>query len=287
MQKTLLKKIQLDGFGFWQCQDCSVILEPSEENSGIVFIRDDQPTAPPIPAILTNRIDTPHRTSLGITQSGVVVVKVEMVEHIMAALCAMEVSNCKVHVSAEELPALDGSAESYVKAISQAGVVEQNSPRTQWRIKTPIRVGDDKFWLEVVPPEPEVLVATISYELDYPQWPSIGHQEYSAPLFSEALREQIMPARTFATQQEAVTLQAAGLCKRVTPDNCLVFSLDGVIKNTLRFEDECARHKILDFVGDLFLDGIDWIGKFRACGSGHSHNYLMLNELIKQKNQIF
>lgn len=285
MQKTLLKPAQLSGFGFWRCEDAAVTLEPAAEDTGIVFIRDDLPETPVIPAELNFRVNTPHRTSLGISLEGNKNVQVDMVEHVMAALFAMEITNCRVHVTAQELPALDGSALPYVEAINEAGVKSQNKPGKKWRVTAPIRVGNDAAYMEVRPPEPEVLVGTIDYELNYPHNPAIGFQEFTTPLFSETLREDVVPARTFATQQEAVTLQAAGLCRRVTPQNCLVFTGEGVLENSLRFNDECARHKILDFVGDMYLGGIEWVGRFHCVGSGHDLNYQMLQELIRQREK--
>ena len=149
------------------------------------------------------------------------------------------------------------------------------------RVTQYLRVGTDKSYLEVEPPRPEDLTSTIHYELNYPHCPDIGKQEFSAALVSEFLQKELAPARTFATQDEANALQSAGLCQRVSAKNCLVFSGTGVLDNQLRFPNECARHKILDFTGDFYLGGIEWIGRFHGVGSGHALNCKMLEKLLQ------
>lgn len=286
MQKTLLATIRLSGLGFWRCQDVEVRIEPADANTGIRFVRSDLPGQPEIAAIPENRIPADHRTCLGIRQNGSVIAQVDMVEHIMAALFAMDVSNCRVFLNAQELPALDGSGNPYVKAINEAGVTPQSAQSEVWRVTEPIEIVLGESSLRVDPPESEVLVANVEYELDYPQCPAIGRQEFATSFYRESLREDILPARTFATQQEAFSLQAHGFCKRITARDCLVFSAEGVIDNDLRFDDECARHKIQDLVGDLYIGGIEWIGRFHGKGSGHTHNGLMLDKLMEQKNKL-
>ena len=280
MPKTLNKPVSLEGFGFWRCDDVVVTLNPADPDTGIVFIRDDIPSAPPIQAKLENRMAVERRTSLGIQKDGQTVVQVDMVEHLMAALFAAGITNCCVRVNAQELPALDGSALPYVEAINSVGTVDQPGKRIQKRVTQSIRVGTDKSYLEVEPPKPEDLTSTIRYELNYPHCPDIGKQEFSAEFVPEVLQKEIAPARTFATQDEAKALQSAGLCQRVTTQNCLVFTGNGVLDNQLRFSNECARHKVLDFTGDLYLGGIEWIGRFHGVGSGHALNSQLLEKLL-------
>ncbi|MBR6435719.1 MAG: UDP-3-O-[Thermoguttaceae bacterium] len=280
MQKTLKKPVSLEGIGFWRCNDVVVTLSPADPDTGIVFIRDDLPSAPPIQATQENRLPAERRTSLGIQKDGRTVVQVEMVEHLMAALFAAGITNCCVRVSAQELPALDGSALAYVEAINSVGTVDQPGERIQKRVTQTIRVGTDKSYLEVEPPKPEDLTSSIYYELNYPHCPDIGKQEFSAELVPEFLQKELAPARTFATQEEAKALQSAGLCQRVTAQNCLVFTGQGVLDNQLRFPNECARHKALDFIGDMYLGGIEWIGRFHGVGSGHALNSQLLEKLL-------
>lgn len=282
MQKTLLKPVSLAGFGFWRCKDVVVTLEPAAPDEGIVFLRDDLPNSEPIAAKLENRIAVERRTSLGIRKHGQTVVQVDMVEHILAALFAMRITNCRIHVNAQELPALDGSALHYVKAIAEAGTVDQPGTQTKWRIVEPIRVESDTAFLEVIPPLPDDVAASVHYELNYPHSPDIGKQEFTTQFVPQALQKEVAPARTFATHREATALQQAGYCRRVTTQNCLVFTGSGVLENTLRFDNECARHKVLDLTGDMFLGGIEWIGRFHGVGSGHELNSLMLEKLLQQ-----
>ncbi|MBR0237157.1 MAG: UDP-3-O-[Thermoguttaceae bacterium] len=281
MQKTLNKPVSLEGFGFWRCDDVVVTLTPADPDTGVVFIRDDIPSAPKIPARLENRMTVERRTSLGIQNDGKTIVQVDMVEHLMAALFAAGITNCCVRVNSQELPALDGSALPYVDAINSVGTVEQPGERKRIRVTQSIRVGTDKSYLEVEPPKPEDLTSTICYELDYPHCSDIGKQVFSAEFVPDVLQKEIAPARTFATQDEAKVLQSAGLCQRVSPQNCLVFTGTGVLENQLRFPNECARHKVLDFTGDLYLGGIEWTGRFHGVGSGHALNCQLLEKLLQ------
>lgn len=283
MQNTLLAPIRLSGLGFWRCQDVDVRIVPANVDTGIWFIREDLPGKPAIAALPKNRIPADHRTCLGLQKDGQIIAQVDMVEHIMAALFTMDVANCRIYLNAQELPALDGSGDPYVKAINSVGVLPQSSSLKSWRVTRPIEIVIGDSSLRVEPPEPEVLVANVLYELDYPQCSAIGRQEFATSFYRESLRDEVMPARTFATQQEAFTLQARGLCRRITAKDCLIFSAEGVVDNDLRFKDECARHKIQDLVGDLFIGGIEWIGRFQGKGSGHAHNHQMLDKLLQQR----
>jgi UDP-3-O-acyl N-acetylglucosamine deacetylase len=211
-------------------------------------------------------------------------VSVEMVEHIMAALAGMQVDNCEVWVDQPEMPGCDGSAAVFVAAIQQAGVVEQPAPRELFVIRDVIRLGNEECWIEGRPASGAKTV--IHYELDYGGGNAIGRQSLEVTLSPRFFQLSLASSRTFMLQREAVALQEQGLGQRTTFSDLLIFDADGPIGNTLRFPDECVRHKILDMVGDFALAGCDLAGRFVAFRSGHRLNAEMVRAMLESSSAL-
>ena len=248
---------------------------PAEEKTGIVFVRTDLAGSPRIPAVIQNRVPGPRRTTL--VDNGCAV---EMVEHVMAALAGMKIDNCEVRVDRAEMPGMDGSSICFVEALLHAGREEQTLPRETLVVTEPTRVEEGDSWIQANPCSDHA--PRFSYQLDYPHQPCVGAQSYSATIDEETFIREIAPARTFLLKSEAELLQKQGLGTRVTHQDVLVFDDNGPIDNSLRFSDECARHKLLDVIGDLALSGKDMYGEFQACKSGHRMNSQMVFALLQQ-----
>lgn len=131
------------------------------------------------------------------------------------------------------------------------------------------RLGDETSWVEIGPPRFAGL--TLEYELDYGH-AAIGRQRLGLDVTPVSYREHLAAARTFLAVEEAERLQAAGLGLSVGHRDLLVFGPDGPIDNSLRWPDECVRHKMLDLVGDLALAGQPIHATVRASRSGHRLN---------------
>jgi UDP-3-O-acyl N-acetylglucosamine deacetylase len=239
-------------------------MRPAAAGAGIVFVRHDLGAAVRIPAAVEHRVDAVARTNLAVAGVGV-----QMVEHVLSALAGLEVDCCEIHLTAEELPGLDGSARAYVDAIDAAGVEPLGAPVEPIVIDRVVRVGDEASWVEIGPPRFGGL--SVEYELDHPHAP-IGHQRLALQVTPASYRAQLAAARTFLSADEAARLQAAGLGLSVGHRDLLVFGPDGPIENELRWPDECVRHKLLDLVGDLALAGRPLQATVRACRSGHRLN---------------
>jgi UDP-3-O-acyl N-acetylglucosamine deacetylase len=248
--------------------------QPAEANSGIVFVRTDLPGQPRIPAIIQNRINGPRRTTL--VAEGC---PVEMVEHVLAALAGLKIDNCEIHATRAEMPGDDGSSKAFSDALIQAGRVELDADRKTLRVTSSIRVGDENAWIQAEPVELDRF--ELAYQLNY-ACPSIGTQTYQTEVTPEVFASDIAPARTFVLLEEAQELQKKGLGQRVSYQDILVFGPQGPIDNQLRFENECARHKLLDMIGDFSLSGTDLIGKFTASKSGHRLNSQLVFALLQQ-----
>ncbi len=272
-QRTIASAAVVTGFGYWTGRDVQVEFRPAEPDTGIVFVRRDLDGCPRIPASAVHRTNTPLRTSLNVG-----VANVEMVEHIMAALAGLQVDNCEIWVDQEEMPGCDGSSLPFVEAINNAGTTIQPAVRRQFVVPRVIRMGTDECWVEARPCCSGKTI--LQYELDYGVGNPIGRQTLEVALSPKFFHKSLAPSRTFLLEHEADALRAQGMGLRVTCQDLLVFGPQGPIDNSLRFPDECVRHKMLDMVGDLALAGCDLVGRFTAYRSGHRLNAALIRTLL-------
>lgn len=274
-QRTLVRPVSVTGFGYFSGRDIRVEFWPAAEYAGITFVRHDIGAAARIPAAAALRINVPRRTTLELGG-----MKVEMVEHVLAALAGMRVDNCEVWVDAAEMPGLDGSSKAFVAALDAAGTVEQRAPVPQIVVGQPIRVGDDQCWIEAQPARSAGL--SVSFELDFGPQSAIGRQLFALDITPDSFRRDLAACRTFIPEEAANAILAQGIGKRVSASDLLIFGPNGPIGNALRFPDECARHKMLDVVGDLALTGCEIVGHVVACRSGHALHAELAKRLIEQ-----
>lgn len=254
----------------------SLQFKPAAENTGIFFRRADIDGSPRVEASIVNRVSGPRRTTLVKDKCSV-----EMVEHVLSALAGLKIDNCEVVTDRAEMPGMDGSSLPFVEALTKAGTVQQDASRKVTHVTESVRVGDNQSWIQLEPSEHNRF--ELCFQLDYPTCPSVGQQTFSSTLNLERYRASIAPARTFVLKEEADQLLRQGLGARVTYDDILIFDDNGPIGNELRFSDECARHKVLDMIGDFSLLGTDIVGKFTAFKSGHRLNSQVVFELLRQR----
>jgi len=274
-QQTIAAAAAVSGVGYWSGQDVRVEFLPAPANSGLVFVRSDLDGCPRIPATIQHRVETPRRTTL---QNGEA--RVEMVEHIMAALAGLGVDNCEIRVDRSEMPGCDGSCLPFVEAIRTAGIVMQDAARRVQRIERTIRLGNQQSWIEARPCRSDKLI--LSYELDYGAGNPIGRQSLEVSLSPRHFHMNLAPSRTFLLEAEAEAVKAQGLGLRTSCKDLLVFGKRGPIDNQLRFPDECVRHKLADLVGDLALAGCDLVGRFVAFRSGHRLNGELVRAIVER-----
>ncbi len=274
LQQTLAHVAHVSGRGYWTGLPVTLTLLPAPPNTGILFRRVDLPSRPSLAAVADHRVDTSLRTKIkNDTMS------VEMIEHVMAALYGMHIDNCIVECDSGEMPALDGSSLAIALAIEHAGAKVQAIPAPEFRIRSTIRIGNEKSGLVAIPSRESGL--SILYHLDYGSESPIPSTTSAHVLSPDEFTTQIAPARTFLTEYEANELQERGVAKHVTYRDLLVFGSDGPIENSLRFVDECSRHKLLDLIGDIALCGVRLQGTIIARRSGHNLNGQMASLLRK------
>ena len=276
-QRTLSSEVSFDGPGLFSGERATLTLAPGKVDTGILFVREQDGKVAHIPAHVSNVLHRPRRTCL---RNGTLFV--ETVEHCMAALAGMGIDNAIVKVSGGnvgEIPGGDGSCQPFVQAITQAGITEQDSLVTPLVIKTPIHLADNLATLDALPGPTDHL--EIIYDFEGP--PPVLRQVFAFSLGSDDFLTQLAPARTFSFEDEARELHARGLATHLSPKDVLVISAAGPIENQFRFADECARHKVLDLIGDLYLVGRPICGRILAHHSGHTLNHVLARRLLMQQ----
>ena len=272
-QNTIAQSVSLTGFGFWTGQDVTLQFRPAPPNSGLVFVRNDLTGHLRIPALVENREEKPRQTSLVCRGA-----RVDMVEHVLAALSGLRIDNCEIWTNQPEMPGFDGSSQVFVSALHEAGIVSQNAKRSIRVVTRAFRIGSDSSYM---------IVTTNRNGMCEFQYALIPEKTY--PLQMQRCRfaqspenfcNELARTRTFIAKHEADALLEQGLCQRVTPQNVLVLTEQGPIENNFLYENECARHKTLDMVGDFALLGYDLVGTFESFRGGHSLNAECVRQLL-------
>lgn len=266
------------GVGLHSGQRVAITLRPAQPNTGIVFRRIDLPLPVDI-AVSAGAVSDTRLASTLANGS----VKVHTVEHLMSACAGLGVDNLYVDVSAEELPILDGSAASFVFLLQSAGIVQQKAPRSFIRLLSTVSVqegqGAAEKWARLEPYHGYRL----SFEIDFahPAVDATG-QHVVFDMSTDSYSRDISRARTFGFTKDVEMMRANGLALGGGLDNAIVMDEYKVLNaGGLRYEDEFAKHKILDAMGDLYLLGQPLLASYSARRSGHALNNRLLRELLK------
>ncbi len=233
-------------------------------NQGIVFRRVDLAGAPCVKACATNVISTRLGTCIA-NEAGH---RVATVEHLMAGLAVMGISNAIIDIDGEEVPILDGSAAPFVEALKEAGQRKLDQVQELFVVKQPLEVRDSGRFIRIEPSDQFEL----DVEIDFADR-AIGRQSIFLAMGDLDSRERLAFARTFCQLESVKAMREAGLCKGGSLENAIVVD-DGRLLNgeALRDPQEFVLHKALDLVGDLHLLGSRIIGRVTAFKTGHDLN---------------
>ncbi len=279
-QRTLKAPIGCVGIGLHSGCRVSLTLRPAPPDHGIVFRRTD--LGRDIPAWFDHVADGRLATSLVHPDDSTA--RISTVEHLMAALAGTGVGNLLVELDGPELPILDGSASPYVFLIDCAGIAEQEAVQKVIEIRRPVRVAEGNSFVELRPSRTGMPGLEMTLSIDFAA-AAIGRQSVSFHLTPANFRHQLCRARTFALAEEVERLRAAGLARGGSLDNAVVVDQARVLNpGGLRMQDEFARHKLLDAVGDLALAGAAIHGRFIAHRSGHALNNRLLRTLFGDRS---
>lgn len=271
-QKTIGKEVAISGVSLHLGVESCLTFKPAPPDSGLVLMRTDLADSPCILADGTSAMSgLARRTSVG---SGEAII--HTIEHVMAALAGLQISNIIIESTAPEPPAMDGSALPFSQILKDAGIVEQDVPQQELKLTETISVSDGDRELVITPGENCKI--TYAFKLDGPV-PSA--QLVSFDFDKNSFVDEIAPARTFCFQREVEALKAQGLGKGGDSSNVVIIDDDGIPDHTPRLENEMARHKILDLIGDLYLLGRIPRGHIIAIKSGHDLNTQLVQKIAE------
>jgi UDP-3-O-[3-hydroxymyristoyl] N-acetylglucosamine deacetylase len=272
-QSTLRKRAKVSGIGVHSGREVSITLHPAEADSGVTFFRTNAEDGRDreIPANYRHVNATDLCTTVGVPGASVATI-----EHLMAALSALDVDNATVEIDGPEVPVMDGSAGAFTSAVDAAGVTGLEAPLRYLKVTKPVRIQQGDSFAEFTPYNGR----RIEVEIDFAS-PLIGKQSFAADIDSECFRRDIARARTFGFLAEVEQLWARGFALGASLENAVVIGDDRVINpEGLRFADEFVRHKVLDAVGDLALAGAPILGRYRSYRGGHKLNFRALEALF-------
>ncbi len=296
-QRTIEKKVTLQGVGLHTGENVTMSFVPAKENHGFAFKRVDLEGEPIIEADANYVVNTQRGTNL--EKNGV---KIQTSEHVLAALVGLDIDNVLIELDSPEPPIMDGSSKFFVKALEEAGIVEQDQEREEYVVKDVISYKDETTGSEItVIPSDHYQVTTL---VDFGT-KVLGTQNATLEQMSD-FKKEIADARTFSFLHELEMLLEHGLIKGGDLNNAIVYvdkeisestmkklekafnkkklsvKPNGILDNlTLHYPNEAARHKLLDVVGDLALAGTRIRGKVIANKPGHFVNTQFAKKLSK------
>lgn len=297
-QRTIKESFLLSGKGLHTGLNLTVEFCPAPENYGYKIQRIDVEGEPIIEALAENVNETQRGTVLTNGSE-----RVSTVEHGLSALYAMGIDNCHIKVNGPEFPILEGSAQLYVENIQRVGIVEQNAEKDFFIVTEPIEYHDEKSgsMLKIVPADEFAISTIVSFDS------SIISNQHAELLHMEDFATEIAPCRTFVFVREIEPLLAAGLIKGGDLDNAIVLyerempqdqydrladamniprmdatQLGYINHRPLVWENEPARHKLLDIIGDMSLVGKPIKGHIEAYRPGHKVNN-MFARLLRER----
>ena len=276
-QRTLASSASLEGTSLHTGSKVTLTMSPAPPNSGILFRRIDLDDQPFIPAIVDNVQQVERSTTIAVGS-----VKVHTVEHVISALTGMGVDNAIIEMDANEPPIGDGSAAPYVECIKKAGIQDQDQLCSVFEVRDPIHIEVGNGSLITIVPDKAFRVSCTQVGPEGKMT-----QYFSTEITPETYEREIAPARTFVFYEDVEPLLAKGLIKGGSLENAVVVRDNSVLsKEPLRFEDEFARHKILDVIGDLMLAGKRIMGHVICVKPGHGPNTQMARQLKKTFGEI-
>ncbi len=296
-QRTIKKAFSVKGKGLHSGLDITLTFNPAPENHGIKIKRVDLENQPIIDALAEHVMGTTRGTVLSKGNA-----EISTIEHALAALFALEIDNSLLEVDAKEFPILTGSSLIYVEKIEEAGIVEQTAEKEFFHVKKKIEYIDKETGSSIV------LLPDTKFSIDtHITYPSqILSNQYASLDDLSNFKEEIADCRTFVFVREIEPLLTQNLIKGGDLENAIVIydealpqtefnriaeltnhqTMDanqlGYLNGALKYENEPARHKLLDVIGDLALIGRPIIGKVIATKPGHKTNTNFAKKIRKE-----
>ena len=275
-QKTIKKKLVLEGIALHSGALVKIALIPSEENTGIIFLRTDLKKNSVIKACWKNIVPASLCTKISNKYGA----SVRTIEHLMFSFYALGITNLLIEINGPEIPIMDGSSKIFINEILNNGLVNQKSKISHLIIKKIFEVGDKDRFIRYEPTQTSSL--EIDYTLKYKDQ-FIQKQNFR----SKDIRKNVLDiahARTFCHQEDLEKIFAMGLAKGGSLDNAIIISGNKILnQGGLRCENEFVKHKTLDCLGDLYLSNYFINGKVTCSQGGHELTGNLLKKIFKDK----
>jgi len=301
-QQTIAKEATISGMGLHTGEEATLTFIPAPPNHGIQFQRVDLEGKPLVPADVDNVVDVSRGTTLEQRK-----VRVATVEHVMAALIGLEIDNVLIELNAAEVPIMDGSAQPFVDVLLKAGILEQNEERHYFELTENIHYHDPESQVDIMAVPDDEYKVTVMIDFNSPVLGS-QHAHFDS---IKAFKDGFAGSRTFCFLHELEELVERNLIKGGELDNAVVvvdrvgrdeeidrladmfnkpriaIKKEGILNNVeLRYQNEPARHKLLDVVGDLALIGVPLKAKIIAYRPGHQSNIEFAKKLKKYIKRV-
>lgn len=272
-QRTLRRSISCAGIGLHSGHKVTLSLKPAPADFGIRFRRSDLGGVE-VPASVQHLGGINYAT--GLTRD---TVRVETVEHLLAALVSLGIDNALVELNSPEVPIMDGSAAPFIYLIHEAGVKRLAASRQYLKVLRPLSLSRGDKRIALYPSDHFKVTYSIAFD-----HPLLRHQARTIRLNEETFVEQIAPARTFGFLKEVEMMRQQGLALGGSLENAIVIGDTGVLNNALRFDDEFVRHKILDVIGDMALVGHPIVGHLVAHRGGHALHTEFAAKVLEERD---
>jgi len=259
LQRTLRRPISCVGIGLHSGNKVTLSLKPAPADSGVRFRRSDLGGLE-VPAAAQNVGGINYAT--GLMRDAV---RVDTVEHLLAALVSLGIDNVVVELNSPEVPIMDGSAAPFIYLIQEAGIRQLASTRRYLKVLRPMALSRGDKRIALYPSDHFKVTYSIAFD-----HPMLRHQSRTIRVTEESFVEEIAAARTFTFLKEVEMLRQQGLALGGSLENAVVLGDTGILNNALRFDDEFVRHKILDVIGDMALVGHPIVGHLVAHRGGHA-----------------
>ena len=277
-QRTLAGPLEFAGFGVHSALPVTLMLQPAPPDSGFLIARqmEDGSRVGPVPIHFSRITRTTLCTTLDLGDS----VSVATIEHVTSALSGLGVDNALLVVTGPECPILDGSAAPFVEGIMRVGLEIQPAMRRYIKIMRAVMVRNNEAHAALEPYNGRALDLEIDFDSRV-----IGRQRMIFDWTPRKYYDDVSRARTFGCMGDVERLWKSGFARGASLENAVVFDEDRVINpEGLRYADECARHKVLDVIGDLALAGLPLIGLYRSVRGGHKLNHAVLTALMADRS---
>ncbi len=268
-QRTIKKPVEVVGIGLHKGEPIRLRLEPLGANAGIVFYRED--LALSIPLSPDSVIDTRMATVIG-NEKGFI----STIEHFLSAVYAYGIDNLRVVVNGNEMPVMDGSAISFCLLLDEAGIEELTESKKIIRVTKEIEVKEGEKFVRLSPADH----ASFDFRIKFDH-PVIGEQSQRFVFGTHSFIDEIARARTFGFAKDIQYLQSQNLALGASLQNAIGLDDHKVLNpEGLRFENEFARHKVLDAMGDMMVSGHNILGYYESFAGSHNLNYQLTSKLL-------